>query len=214
MPTTNPPADEGAIHFAYALAPPQRPALSADAFATLRAWRRILKRLGLVGRDPRRYGGLGFGNLSVRDPVSPTEFIITASQTGGARDLRPGDLVRIRACSLERFWVDAEGRKPPSSETLTHVMIYAADPAITCILHAHAPDLWQRAAALGLPCTGAGVPYGTRRMADAVAALAARHPNRPLVFATLGHEDGIFACGADARSAGLALVALLAEALA
>jgi hypothetical protein len=213
VPGTNPPADEGAIHFAYGLAPLTGPALPDEVFAEMRAWRRICRRLGLVGRDPRRYGGLGFGNLSVRDPADPTRFVITASQTGGARDLRTADLVRINECSLARFWVEAEGRKPPSSETLTHAMVYAADPEVRWIVHAHSPDIWRSTAHLGLPCTGAAVPYGTRAMANAVAALLETATERPLVFTTLGHEDGVFACGADARATGLALIERLADAL-
>jgi len=209
----NPPAEEGAIRFAYGLAPLAGAILPDEQFAALRAWRRVCKRLGLLGRDPRRYGGLGFGNLSVRDPADPTRFVITASQTGGARDLRVGDLVRITECSLARFWVEAEGRKPPSSETLTHAMLYAADMDIHWVYHVHSPDVWQSTARRGLPCTGAAVPYGTRAMADAVAGLLRHHPERPLVFTTLGHEDGVFACGADARSTGLALLEHLVEAL-
>jgi len=210
---TNPPPDEGAIQFAYALAHTAEPLLPAATFGQLRAWRQICKRLGLLGRDPRRYGGLGFGNVSVRDPHDPRCFVISASQTGGARDLRPQDLVRILECRLERFWVEAEGRKPPSSETLTHAMIYAADPDIHWVFHAHAPAIWQRAAALGLPATPATVPYGSRAMAEAVIELCHQHPQRPLVFATLGHEDGVFACGMDAGSTGLALIDCLVEAL-
>jgi len=213
VPGTNPPADEGAIRFAYGLSPLAGAALPDPVFAELRAWRRICRRLGLIGRDPRRYGGLGFGNVSVRDPVDATRFVISASQTGGARDLRAADLVRINACNLARFWVEAEGRKPPSSETLTHAMVYAADPEVRWILHAHSPDIWRSTARLELPCTDATVPYGTRAMANAVAALLAGSTARPLVFTTLGHEDGVFACGADARGTGLALIERLADAL-
>jgi L-ribulose-5-phosphate 4-epimerase len=210
---TNPPPDEGAIQFAYALAHTADLLLPTATFGQLRAWRQICKRLGLIGRDPRRYGGLGFGNVSVRDPEDPRCFVISASQTGGARDLRPQDLVRIRECRLERFWVEAEGRKPPSSETLTHAMIYAADPAIHWVLHVHAPAIWQRTLALDLPATPASVPYGSHSMAEAVHAVCRAHPQRPLLFATLGHEDGIFACGPDGRSTGLALIDSLAAAL-
>ena len=50
-------------------------------------------------------------------------------------------------------------------------------------------------------------------MADAVAALLRTHRRRPLVFVTLGHEDGVFACGGSAEATGGALVAALARAL-
>jgi hypothetical protein len=213
VPDQHPSADEGAIRFAYGLAPLAGTALPDAEFAAMRAWRRICKRLALLGRDPRRYGGLGFGNLSVRDPSDPTRFVITASQTGGARDLRAGDLVRIIGCNLTRFWVEAQGRKPPSSETLTHAMVYAADPAVRWVFHVHSPDIWRNTLRFGLPHTGRHVPYGTRAMADAVAQLLRDHVERPFVFTTLGHEDGVFACGTDARTTGLALIERLADAL-
>lgn len=206
-------ADEGTIQFAYGLGAPTDFELYEPVFASLRAWRRVLHKLDLLGRDPTRYGGLGFGNLSVREPDHPARFIITASQTSGARDLYRSDLVRIMACSLERFWVEAEGSKPPSSETLSHAMIYAADPEIACVLHVHSPTLWQHAEALELPRTAADVPYGSAAMAAAVREMLGLHAARPLVFATHGHEDGVFACGVDPDVAGGALIAALARAL-
>ena len=45
----------------------------------LDAWRSIFKDTGLLGEDPGRYGGYGFGNLSVR---TDRGFLITGSQTG------------------------------------------------------------------------------------------------------------------------------------
>ena len=206
-------ADEGTIQFAYGLSAPIDFELSDPLFASLRAWRRVLCKLDLLGRDPTRYGGLGFGNLSVREPDHPARFVITASQTSGARDLYRSDLVRIMTCSLERFWVEAEGHKPPSSETLSHAMIYAADPDVACVLHVHSPELWQQAEALALPQTAADVPYGSPAMATAVQALLSIHSQRPLVFATGGHEDGVFACGTDPDVTGGALIAAVARAL-
>ena len=57
------------------------------------------------------------------------------------------------------------------------------------------------------------VDYGSPEMVVAVAELMAAHHSRPLVFATLGHEDGVFACGATARDTGGLLVSYLARAL-
>lgn len=215
MTRTKRPADEeGTIHFAYTLAPPSTPPLDGADLAALRGWRAVLRRLDLLGQARGRYGGLGFGNMSVRAPDRPEQFAITASQTGGMADIGPDDLVRILRASVERFWVDAEGRQPPSSESLTHAMIYAADRSVRWVLHVHSPEIWSRCEALGLPATPAAAPYGSPAMADAVAALLHAHPERPCVFATLGHEDGIFACGATAERAGGALLAVLAQALA
>jgi L-ribulose-5-phosphate 4-epimerase len=208
-----PPAAEGTIQFDVRLRPPRPGTFASDRVAELGAWREICRRLGILGQTPDRYEGLGYGNLSCRDAARPAEFVITASQTGAASALTTRELVRIVRCDPERFAVDAEGVLPPSSETLTHAMVYAADPAIHWVMHVHCPDIWNRSARLGLPATDRDVPYGSPAMASAVSDLAAAHPDRPLVFTTAGHEDGVFACGTTATETGLALVLTLARAL-
>jgi L-ribulose-5-phosphate 4-epimerase len=205
---------EGTIRFAYELKAPDAANVPPALLATLGAWREICLRLGLVGRQPERYDGLGFGNLSARDPERPEEFLITASQTGGIKTLASEHLVRVSECSLERFWVEAIGAEPPSSETLTHAAIYASDPHIAWVIHAHSPEIWQQAEPLGLPCTDADVAYGSPAMVRATAELLDGYRSRPLVFAALGHEDGVFACGPTARDTGGLLVSYLARALA
>ena len=84
--------------------------------------------------------------------------------------------------------------------------VYAADPATHWIFHVHSRELWQRTHQLELPTIAANIGYGSPAMASAVAELLRTHGKRPLVFATLGHEDGIFACGATAEATGSALV--------
>ena len=83
-------------------------------------------------------------------------------------------------------------------------MVYAADAGIDWIMHVHAPVIWRAAARLELPTTPHDVAYGSPAMANAVGALLKRHATRPMLFATLGHEDGIFACGASADDTGAA----------
>jgi ribulose-5-phosphate 4-epimerase/fuculose-1-phosphate aldolase len=205
---------EGVINFAYDLQPPDAAVAEDELALPLRGWRTIFKRLGLIGQDSERYGGFGFGNLSARDVERPGEFVISASQTGLLDTLQDKHLVRITGYNLERFWVDATGRQPPSSETLTHAMIYAADPRIGWVFHGHSPELWQQAQALAIPCTDAGVAYGSREMVGAVAELLDKYQSRPLLFATQGHEDGVFSCGPTARDTGGLLVSYLAKALA
>jgi hypothetical protein len=211
--TRRSPEREGTIRFAYALETPAGPVVDADVLARLQGWRGVLWRLGLVGQDPDRYGGLGFGNLSVRDPGVTEQFVITASQTGGLPRLADQDLVRIVQANVERFWVDALGHQPPSSESLTHAMIYRADPAIGWIFHVHSAEIWAAAGSLGLAETPADTPYGSPAMAGAVTALLRSQATRPVVFVTAGHQDGVFACGADADSTGAVLLSALAHAL-
>ena len=198
---------EGTIQFAYNLEPLDGP---LPEFRELHAWRKILFDLGLVGQQSDRYQGYGFGNMSVRHEDG---FAITASQTSGLETLEAEHLVNIAACNLDRFWVEARGSEPPSSETVTHAMIYAADKRTNWVFHVHSPDLWQRRESLGLPSTGPDVPYGSQAMVSAVAELLATHQSRPLLFATEGHEDGIFCLAGSARDCGGLLVTYFAKAL-
>ena len=204
---------EGVIQFAYNLTSPSDAGIHAETAATLNAWRSILRNLRLLGQDPARYDGLGFGNISARGSPDSRDFVISASQTGALDELTQEHLVRVTDWNLDRFWVEAEGYQPPSSETLTHAMIYSADPRIRWIMHGHDPHIWSNGKALGLPETGKHVGYGSPEMTTAVAELLDKNQSRPLVFATLGHADGIFSCGPTARDTGGLLVSYLAKAL-
>ena len=205
---------EGTIQFAYDLAAPgEDDGIDTDVFRSIGAWRTLLRRQGLIGQDPQRYEGYAFGNLSGRTAESSDGFVITASQTSGKDAYRRRDLVQITAFNLQRFWVEARGLAPPSSETLTHAMIYAADSRVNWIFHVHCPELWRNAAALNLPTTANDVGYGSLDMVSAVAELLSANRSRPMVFATLGHADGVFACGPSARDTGGLLLVYLAKAL-
>ena len=204
---------EGVIQFDCCLAAPSAE-LTDDLAQPLLAWRAVLRRLKLIGQGDARYGGLGYGNVSRRVPGAAQGFAITASQTGGLADAGVEHLVWVKRWDLRRFQAEAEGTLPPSSETLTHAMLYAGDPEVNWVLHGHCPDIWRNAEGLGLAAISAAVGYGSPQMAEAVAALLRANSTRPLVFVTLGHEDGVFACGGSAEATGGALVAALAQALA
>ena len=203
---------EGVIQFGYELKPPA--ALWPDAMVRpLLAWRTLMRRLQLIGQQADRYGGLGYGNLSRRIPGEENAFLITASQTSRLVAAGSDALVRVNQCDLGRFLVSAEGLRPPSSESTTHALIYAADPDIHWVLHGHCPEVWRNAKTMALPTIPAHVGYGSAPMAEAVAALLHAHPERPILFATRGHQDGIFACGATAEGAGGAMLNCLAMGL-
>ena len=202
---------EGTIQFAYELTPGDGVDLTPEAFADLDAWRSILCDLALLGQTPEKYGGYAYGNLSLRDP-DQDQFTITASQTSGEPNLLNEHLVKITHCNLQRFWVDAIGSEPPSSESLTHAMIYAADARIRCVFHVHSTVIWQHREALRLPETPADVSYGSPAMIQAVNELMENNQSRPLTFATAGHEDGIFACGHSPVECGNLLISYLAKA--
>ncbi|MFO7984079.1 MAG: hypothetical protein R6V08_11550, partial [Desulfuromonadales bacterium] len=60
------PKQEGVIKFQLDYS--DGPAVQADEIVEINAWRQILFRLRLVGRDAGRYGGYAFGNVSRRMP--------------------------------------------------------------------------------------------------------------------------------------------------
>ncbi|RMG10978.1 MAG: class II aldolase/adducin family protein [Deltaproteobacteria bacterium] len=174
-----------------------------EAARALLAWRQRLHAAGLVGRDPERYGGAGYGNLSAR--TEGEAFLITGTQTGGLEDLGPEHLCLVRRCHIEENRVESGGPVLPSSEAMTHAAVYRARPDARFVFHAHSPEIFRAAEALRLPETPAQVPYGTPEMARAVAALLERAP-AARVFVMRGHEDGIVSFGASAEEAGHALL--------
>lgn len=206
---------EGVIKFEmeYQVAP----ALPEDMLRELNAWRKIMNMTELIGQDPARYGGYGFGNISCRidypcDSGQPP-FAITGTQTGGKRDLTVGDYVVVTACYPEQNRLVAEGPVKPSSESLTHGIIYALDDQARWVMHAHSPHIWCNAAALDLPMT-TDVPYGTPEMAEEVVRLFRESDvAEKRIFGMAGHEDGIVTFGATAEEAGFVMLGYLARAL-
>lgn len=158
-------------------------------------WRDVFFRLGIIGQDPARYNGLAFGNISHRIG-SGNQFIISGSQTGGLLHCTSEHFSIVDSCDVETNRVEARGPVAPSSESLTHGAIYALNEHICCVVHGHAPSIWEKACAMGLPATPRDVPYGTPQMAHSIAALYCGYGQpRQALFAMLGHEDGVIAYG-------------------
>lgn len=200
---------EGVIKYRLEHRPAAGPA--AEEVAELEAWRQILFELKLIGQDPERYDGLGYGNVSCRrDGAS---FLISASQTGHLPRLTPAHYCRVLDSDPLRNRLLAEGPLPPSSEALTHGAVYAADSALRAVLHVHGPALWRAGLALGWPATPARVPYGTPAMASEVAGLLRnRGAGEFGVIVMAGHQDGVLAFGGSVDAAGRNLLSALARA--
>lgn len=178
--------------------------------ALLLTWFRTCRELGLIGREPGRYGGYAYGNISQRtDPG----FVISGTQTGSLPALTAEDLCWVRACDTATNHLSASGPVKPSSEALTHGEVYSTLPDIRAVIHVHAPALWQAAAVLGLPVTDPSATYGTPAMARAVRELLIAQPTAG-VLSMGGHEDGIIAYGPDMPTAGQLLLHAAARAAA
>jgi hypothetical protein len=201
--------DEGVIKYQLHYTPGPLP--DGLPLAELIAWQRIMRDLGLLGRDSARYGGLAYGNLSVR--VVGSGFVISASQTADQARPTAQDYCLVTAWDCTGNRLVARGPARPSSESLTHAALYDADPAIGCIIHGHSPEIWQGRESLGLVSTRAEVAYGTPAMASEMARLYREHGFRGQgALAMGGHRDGIVGFGPGPDAAGWALVQLLRRA--
>lgn len=209
---------EGVIKFKMQHRQQVLPEALGPLAAELIAWRAVLAQLGLVGQDPARYAGYGFGNLSARASRAPAQpgarsFLITGTQTGAVRSMELAHHCLVESYQLELNQVQSQGSVAPSSESMTHGALYDVSPEVRFVFHAHCPALWHLAAELELPVIGDEVPYGTVEMAQAVRALyhSSSLPERRL-FAMMGHEDGVVSFGRTAQEAGEVLVRALARA--
>lgn len=172
-------------------------------------WRELLMRLELVGQHAGRYGGLGFGNLSMRTDQG---FLITGTQTGAIPQLTLEDYAEVTGWCLDENVIEAKGRIRPSSEALTHASVYDACETANFVFHCHSPDMWHATRKLGLIMTDPEVPYGTPAMAREVA-LKLAGMDCPGILAMGGHEDGIVAFGGNADATGLLVIQYLARAM-
>ena len=200
---------EGVIKFdvRFEAAPPP----PADWLRDLIAWRAALWRRGLIGVDPARYGGAGFGNVSRRLPTEAGRgFMVSASQSATHENVSAGDFVIVSAWDVAANRIDAHGVARPSSESLTHAMVYDLHEAVQYVFHVHAPPIWQAATRLDPPTTARDIEYGTPAMAREVVRLYGGN-KKPThgVFAMGGHEDGVVSFATDAETAGRALLDLL-----
>ncbi|RRJ84066.1 class II aldolase/adducin family protein [Aestuariirhabdus litorea] len=171
--------------------------------------RRRMLTLGMIGQSPSRYGGLGFGNISQRLAPGEDAFLISGTQTGHLAELDADSLALVERAEpeLNRLW--SQGYCAPSSEALSHAVIYQQRPECNAVIHVHCPLIWQRAQALALPCTAPQIPYGTPAMARAIAEQLTAGTG---VIAMLGHEDGVISYGSSLTEAAEALVRLQAHA--
>jgi L-ribulose-5-phosphate 4-epimerase len=205
--------EEGVIKFKldFSMAGP----VDLQPLAELNQWRTILWQQALIGQDPARYEGYGFGNVSQRigddDAVRGKRcFVISGTQTGHLPELDNTHYTVVKSYDAASNAVSAAGPIKPSSESLTHGMIYDLDNAIRIVLHVHSPDIWLAADSLGIPVTDSAVPYGTPQMAAEVQRLFKETDvYEQKIFSMGGHEDGVVSFGTTAEEAGEILLRTL-----
>ncbi len=178
-------------------------------YAKLEALRARLFALGLIGETA---DGIGYGNLSFRNQ-GERSFTITATQTGKQPKLKPNKYICITDYKFDTFTVFSEGEFKPSSEALSHAMIYKVHPDIQAVIHVHSSALWQMMITNNALATTA--EYGTAEMVSEIAALYQSHnPFEHNAFVMKGHEDGIITFGRNIKEAELKLYHFIQKLLA
>jgi hypothetical protein len=187
----------------------QKPLDKSFKLDDLKVCREHMYARGLIGQDAGRYAGLGFGNISQRVilPGHPDAFLITGSQTGHLPVLERQHYALVMQCDPQQNCLQATGETAPSSESMTHAVVYQSLPAVQAIIHVHWPALWQNATGKNLQVTARDIPYGTPQMAAAVQDILHKTNANPSgVLAMLGHEDGILAWGTTLAEAEASLL--------
>lgn len=184
--------------------------VSPTMVADLYIWREKLFSLKLIGQDPARYGGLGYGNISRRLQPGSDDFVITGSQTSHLPELMCQHYALVRESYINENRLVATGLVKPSSEALTHASFYKADPQINYVFHIHSAVIWEQSTMLKIPKTASQITYGTPEMAMEIqqlfnsGAFDSKH-----IVAMGGHKDGVIAFGETANQAGQSIIDVL-----
>ena len=174
-----------------------------EGYDRLEALRTRLFSLGFIGEKD----GIGYGNLSMRHEGS-SSFFITATQTGREYSLPREYYPYIRSYDFSHFKVISQGKHRPSSEALSHAMIYAIDERITTVIHIHSLALWQLMKERNDLSTTA--EYGTVQMVEEIAGLYTNlDPMIHNAFVMKGHEEGIITFGRSVEEAESVLYTIL-----
>ncbi len=199
------PEKEGVIK--YQLNHKQTDFPGTNAVLELNSWRSIMYRLGLIGQSMDRYGGLGYGNISLRFPSTADSFIISGTQTGEIEFLTAKQYCLVTSADITQNIINSSGPCKPSSEALTHACIYQQSSQARAIIHSHCPEIWRQTEALNLAHTSADIAYGTTEMACAVAQLISSNQLKSSsIFSMLGHEDGIVSFGKTVAEAAWLMI--------
>ncbi len=179
--------------------PPPDPSI----IRTINEVRTRLLDLGLIGINT---DGVGYGNVSVRGEDS--QFYITVSRSGATRILSPEEFARVDSFDIDRNYVRCVGAKAASSESMSHGAIYLVNEDIHAVIHVHHEGLFSWLIGGGWATTPPYAEYGTPEMSREIMDLVTSMETDTGVFATEGHEEGVFAFGSDEEVAEEALMSV------
>ncbi|MDH3345857.1 MAG: class II aldolase/adducin family protein, partial [Kiritimatiellaceae bacterium] len=194
--------DEGYIKFSVHLtegAPPKQ-----EEVDPLNEVRTELYDLSLIGMLP---DGIGYGNVSVRQPGSDS-FVVSGTGTGGERILLSEAYCRVDSFDVAANEVWCTGRVQASSESMSHGAVYQANDRIRCVIHIHSRELFEFMQVSDFPKTPSEIAYGTPELAEEIMKLVKSMDAEQGIFVMAGHQDGIIAYGSDIESARETLLGL------
>ncbi len=176
-------------------------------YTELESVRSDLFALGLIGE----YNGIGYGNISLRDKETHS-FFITATQTGDKAELTQKFYTYVEDYNFSTFTIFSKGHYKPSSEALSHAVIYSLNENIKGVIHIHCKALWKFMIEQNYMYTEA--EYGTQQMIGEIQQLYKEHdPLTNNMFVMRGHEDGIICFGTTITQAKKKLFHLIKDCL-
>jgi len=172
------------------------PAIETPNWAELNTARTKLREMGLIGVTP---GGIGFGNLSAR--VKGGQFIISGTATGALPILDPDGYCLITSFYVEENRVVSTGPVKPSSETMTHGVIYQSCPGANCVIHIHSRAIFDGMIRDNCPATPVSAAYGTPDIALAIKKIVLESKKNEGSIVLAGHDEGVIVYGPSVEKA-------------
>jgi len=167
-----------------------------SVYACLNPVRNFLHNKGYIGVYSN---GISYGNISIRSNNS--HFFITASNTGFLKQTLKKHYVKVTKCAPEENLLVYEGSGLPSSESLSHYIIYKESPTINAVIHIHDKLLWHKLKDT-LPTSSPHITYGSLEMVYEIKQLfKSTNLAREKILVMGGHEDGIIVFGEDINEA-------------
>ena len=181
--------------------------IAASEVETINFYRKLLWQKKLIGEDE---DGIGYGNISFRDPKNEAHFIISGTQTGKYEWLKNTQYAKVTYWNIKNNSLYCQGKTKASSEALTHANLYDKIADCQIVIHIHNAIIWHRYYNI-LPTTSKEIVYGSPEMAETVQFLF--HKNNSKLFSNIlimgGHQDGILAYGSDFASVTQQLIQLV-----
>jgi ribulose-5-phosphate 4-epimerase/fuculose-1-phosphate aldolase len=179
--------------------------IPSELFVPLNFWRENLWNKCLIGAYQ---DGIGYGNISVRLPLS-NQFYISGTATGGIPELAPVHYSLVERCNPEQNAIWCRGLIKASAESMSHSAIYVADAEVGAIVHIHNLQLWEKYLDV-LPTTSKDIEYGTPGMAFEISKIMVLPETiHNKVFVMGGHKEGLISFGKTVEEAAFAILALI-----